>query len=158
VRSRLLVLEVLLLLGYETVVFGQDEENVVDCTHFSIRVPKGFKLTTEQRIDFEIITISRGDKVYVGIYVGNHPDYPLYIKRGGNKEIEESKLGDVESISEWKGDKLLRKELRIRLPNGQFPQFLHVSYGDVDKDTIMVSERIVSSLKLKKAKDQKAHK
>jgi hypothetical protein len=152
-RSSRFALGALLLWGNGIVVFGQDsKENIVDCKHFSISVPKGFKITREQRIDFEIITIPKGELSYVGIYVGNHPDSPLYVKSEAKKEIEESKLGDVETISEWKGDKLLRKEMKLRLPNKQFPQFLHVFYGDIDNDTVMVSERIVSSLKLKKAK------
>jgi hypothetical protein len=159
-RSRLLTLAAFLLPGTALIAFGQEKkENGVDCKYFTISVPKDFKLDTKTPVeDFDIITISKGEQVYVGIYAGNNPNYPLYIKREGKKEIEESKLGDVETISEWRGDKLLRKEMKIRLPNKQFPQFLHIFYGDVDKDTVMISERIVSSLKLKKGTDQKVHK
>lgn len=128
------------------------QTNRIDCKYFSIDVPKGFKLVKKSPVeDFYVITISKDDRVYVGVYVGNNPSYPS-IEKTEDTQIEESKLGDVEIISQWKGDKLLHKEMKIKLANKEnWPQFLHVFFGDVTKDEVMVAEKIVSSLKLKAA-------
>ena len=146
----------LLLLGIVAAGFGEEKkENRVDCKYFSICLPKDFKLDAKSPVeDFEIIRISKGEIVCLGIYVGNHPNYPS-IKKEGKHEIAESKLGNVETISEWKGDKLLRKELKIRSPDDKgWPQYLHVFYGDDEGNTVMVAERIVVSLKLNDGKNK----
>ena len=123
------------------------EDEVATFEQFKIVVPKGFKVTKKTPVhDFDLFIVSKGDKEYVTIYLGNHPNFPL-IKKAADKDVKEFSANGVDMLSEWKGNAMIRKEIRIELKhNADWPQFVHAFSHELPGDQVVIADKILSSL------------
>ena len=117
-------------------------------SHFSVQLPEAFKILKESPVeDFDIYTIAKEGRVYVRMYLGNHPDFP---KRATlpDSELTEFEFGNVHGIAEWRGGALLGRELRLEISaKGGWPAVLQVWTTAQTPEEVAVADRILSSLK-----------
>lgn len=121
----------------------------VEAGPVTFHVPKSLQVQKTTPVeDFDLITISDGDKRIVTAYLGNHPDFPRL--KGEKGDLRESQLGDAIIITKWKDNELIRKEMKVAL-SAEFPMFLHIySAPSLTNEEVRMADKILSSIVVKK--------
>lgn len=117
-------------------------------SHFSVHLPDGFKILKESPLDdFDIYTIAKDGRVYVRMYLGNHPDFPKRVT-SPDSEVAEFEFGNVRAKAEWRAGVLMGRELRLGLSSKVgWPSVLHAWTTAETPGEVVVADRILSSLK-----------
>lgn len=117
-------------------------------SHFFVRLPEGFSILKESPVeDFDLYAISKEGRIYVRMYLGNHPDYP---KRAvlPDSDVVEFEFGKVRVTSEWRSGVLTGREWRLGISENEgWPSVLHVWTVVNAPAEVAVADRIVSSLR-----------
>jgi hypothetical protein len=134
-------------------------------------LPDGFRLekTTPDGTDFRVYEVSKDSKIYLTLYVGNHPDFPVTHVEGSEKTdldicVEDPVVSreastrdsedkpEVRIVSEWKDGRLVHRELLApvnKLQKG-WPAFIHAfTASSLQEDEIQVADRILFGISLK---------
>ena len=123
-------------------------EEISRQSHFSVLLPDGFKILKESPLeDFDIYTIAKEGRVYVRMYLGNHPDFPKRVT-SPDSEVTEFEFGNVRANTEWSAGVLMGRELKLGISSKRgWPAVLHVWTTAETPGDVAVADRIVSSLK-----------
>ena len=117
-------------------------------SHFTVMLPEGFSILKESPVeDFDLYTISKDGRVYVRMYLGNHPAYPQRPSLP-DSDLVEFKFGKVQITSEWRSGVLAGREWRLGISGNEgWPSVLHV-WTVVDTPMeVVIADRIVSSIR-----------
>jgi hypothetical protein len=119
---------------------------------FQVTLPDGFVMNKSTPVeDFDVYHIKKDDEMYVGIYVGNHPDFPS-VQRNKALNYCLSVDGDlkVAVVSVWKGDILVEKEILKELEEIGGSQDLHAWTSiDLSPEQMLLADKIISSISVK---------
>lgn len=144
----------LIIFMWSTPVFADFKEVQED--FFKITVPEEFTITkTTPAGDFDIFIIKNSIRPYVGIYVGNQPNFPKNSNRSTPSESKTFQANDVKIISHWKQNTLLAKETLIQLPlisGPSWPMFIHAWISDLSSDEVLLADKILMSLEVRPKK------
>lgn len=126
-------------------------------SHFSVHLPDGFTILKETPLeDFDIYTITKGERVYVRMYLGNHPDFPKRVILP-DSEVAEFEFGNVRASTEWRAGVLMGRELRLAISSKRgWPAVLHVWTTAETPGDVAIADRILSSIKEIVEKPRKA--
>lgn len=123
---------------------------------FKITTPEEFTITKTTPVgDFDLFVIKNSTHPYVGIYVGNQPDFPKNNGRSTQSESRTFQANNVTIISSWKKNELLGKEILVQLPtttNPSWPMFIHAWISDLPLDEVSLADKILMSIELRQKK------
>jgi len=115
--------------------------------YFNLTIPDEFEITKTTPVeDFEIYTISKAGKSYVGIYVGNQPKLPKEEDWSRNS-VTILKSSDIEMFSVWKTNQLIHREVLFKLKSSKdWPTCVQAWTFDLPQSEIWDADRILSSI------------
>ena len=96
--------------------------------------------------DFEVYTITKAGKAYIGVYVGNQPKVPKGDEHDQNS-VTTLRTSELEIISVWKKDQLVHREALFKLVNSKrWPTCVQAWTSDLPVKQIRIADRILSSI------------
>lgn len=131
-------------------------------------LPEDFVIekTTSDDTNFRLYQVSKTGKVFLAIYIGDHPNFPLEHVAGS--EIAELSIGleyaqpqkefsdkaieqesQIRILSEWSAGRLVHREVLVRIYSfdGEWPKFVHaVTSSRLSEAEVEVADRILLGL------------
>jgi hypothetical protein len=117
-------------------------EDVMD-----IDIPQGFSMeesSLDDIMDFKIFLVKKSDKIYVGIYLGNYPQFP--------EQERPSTPGErKELITHENGHILREEEVLIKIARRSWPVFIHAwIIDDLSDEDRLIGRQILKTISGKK--------
>lgn len=134
-----------------------------------LELPEDFILEKTMGHDFCLYTVSKGGEAYLGVYVGNHPNFPIQETKDGEvvdldicvHKLSESEriqkkagqwVSDVKIRSCWRQDNLSGRELLgyVQRPElNRLPVYFHVwTVQSLQANSLQTADRILFSVKV----------
>jgi hypothetical protein len=116
-------------------------EDVID-----ICVPYGFSMEEkilDDVIDFKVLFVKKLEKKYVGIYLGNHPQFPDQERPSVPNERKE--------LITYENERILREEVLIKTPRKEsWPMFIHAwIIDDLYDEEKLIGRQILKTISAK---------
>ena len=114
---------------------------------FSLALPVGFEITTNAPVeDFEIYTVSSNGQPFIGIYIGNQPNFPK-LNASLSRNTTTFEVLKLKTNSVWESDYLVGREVLVeRESSNGWPMYVHAWTAQLPPDQMGIADKILSSL------------
>jgi hypothetical protein len=115
--------------------------------YFEVTLPTGFEISKQSPVeDFELFRISRQKQLFVTIYIGNAPEFPI-LKASDGVSVTRFRTADCEMISLWSADGLRGREILVKSSRMHgWPTRLHAVTANLDPRDVRIGDQILSSI------------
>ncbi len=126
---------------------GASASSMVQKQYFSLILPKGFQIAdTAPMMDFDVYTVTKDGKPFVGIYVGNQPKFPRFTA-SAESTVTYLKAPGFEMVSLWEKDRLAGREILVELNASHgWPARIHAWTAQLPLDQMAIADKILSSI------------
>ena len=146
--NRLIVIAVVLVaVANDFYLHAETSPGLAHEDYFEVTLPEGFEISKQSPVeDFEMFRISRRNRLFVTIYVGNWPEFPI-LKPSSAVIATRFETADCAVISLWAADGLRGREILLKSNRTHgWPTRLHAITANLGPGDMRKADQILSSI------------
>lgn len=119
--------------------------------YFSLNVPTGVKVSSKTVVDFDLFEIRRNGVTLLGIYLGDHPAFPINANNGSVVQ-RDPKVPDKEVVKNVGGHSVTNERLLVFDHSQAWPTYLHAWVPPLDPTQLDLAREMLASVAVARRK------